>query len=63
MVTKRTFALYNRGTVDSFNPDKKVPDPFNASNKITQLEANKMYVKVMNCKNIFILDDNGKEVE
>lgn len=59
----KTFTFHNRGTVDSFNPDKRVPDPFNASKQISQLKANKMIVETMNCPDVYILDNQGNEVK
>lgn len=60
---EKMFTFHNRGTVDSFNPDKRVPDPFNASKQISQLKANKIIVETMNCPDVYILDNQGKEVK
>jgi hypothetical protein len=55
------FTFHNRGTVTSFTPDKLTKD--NAGNRITTLELHKELVRDANRRDVYIMDQKGRDVD
>ena len=55
------YTFHNRGSVTFFIPDKATTD--NAGNRICPLELHKELVRVANRRDVFIMDNKGREVE
>jgi hypothetical protein len=57
---KHLYTFHNRGTVTSFNPDKKTKD--DDGKTITLLEFHKELVRTSGKRDVFILNHKGREV-